>query len=80
VIAGAHRRRQRDVEAWINRGIETGQIPDAVDVSGVAAQFAASVIGIVYTWLLSPLAPDDVQALHDGLKRQMATALGGGTR
>ena len=80
VIAGAHRRRQRDVEAWIKRGIETGQIPDAVDAGGVAAQFAASVIGIVYAWLVSPLAPDDVRALHDGLNRQMATALGGGTR
>ena len=78
VIAGAHRRRQRDVEAWIKRGIETGQIPETVDAGGVAAQFAASVIGIVYTWLLSPLAADEVQALHDGLKRQMAAALGGG--
>jgi AcrR family transcriptional regulator len=78
VIAGAHRRRQRDVEAWINRGIETGQIPPSVDVSGVAAQFAASVIGIVYTWLISPLAPPTVEALHEGLKKQMTAALGGG--
>jgi AcrR family transcriptional regulator len=77
VISGAHRRRQRDVEAWINRGIETGQIPETVDVSGVAAQFAASVIGIVYTWLVSPLARDEVEALHDGLKQQMTESLRG---
>jgi AcrR family transcriptional regulator len=79
VIAGAHRRRRRDVEAWIRGGIETGQIPESVDVSGIAAQFAASVIGIVYTWLLSPLAADEVRALHGGLKRQMTAALGGET-
>jgi len=77
VIAGAHRRRQRDVEAWITNGIEAGQIPDTVDVPQIAAQFAASVIGIVYAWLLSPLTPDQVRALHDGLKQQMTAALRG---
>lgn len=75
VIAGAHARRQRDVVVWIRRGIEAGQIPATVDVSGIAAQFTASVIGIVYTWLVSPLAPDQVRALHDGLNERMAEAL-----
>jgi len=77
VIAGAHRRRQRDVEEWINRGIAAGQIPRIVDAEAVAAQFAASVIGIVYTWLIAAPTPDHVRALHDGLKQQMTTALGG---
>jgi AcrR family transcriptional regulator len=80
VITGAHRRRRRDVEAWINHGIETGQIPPDVDVSGIAAQFASAVIGIVYTWLVSPIAHDEVRALHDGLKQQMTAALGPPTR
>jgi hypothetical protein len=77
VITGAHRRRRRDVEAWINHGIESGQIPAGVDVGGIAAQFAAAVIGIVYTWLVSPLAHDEVKGLHRGLKRQMSAALAG---
>ena len=75
VITGAHRRRRRDVEAWIKQGIAAGQIPETVDASGIAAQFAAAVIGIVYTWLIAPLAHDEVKALHDGLKRQMTGAL-----
>jgi AcrR family transcriptional regulator len=79
VITGAHRRRRRDVEAWIHNGIEAGQIPTDVDVAGIAAQFAAAVIGIVYTWLVSPLAHDEVKALHRGLKRQMSAALAGPT-
>lgn len=75
VIAHAHRRRQRDVEEWIKNGIERGQIPATADAAGIAALFTASVIGIVYTWLVSPLPPDQVRALHDGLKQRMAEAL-----
>jgi AcrR family transcriptional regulator len=75
VIAGAHARRQKDVEEWIEQGIEAGQIPATVDVSGIAAQFTASVIGIVYTWLVSTLEPNQTRALHDGLNERMAEAL-----
>jgi AcrR family transcriptional regulator len=75
VITGVHRRRRRDVEEWIRQGIEVGQIPADVDVGGIAASFAAGVIGIVYTWLVSPVARDEVRALHDGLKQRMTEAL-----
>jgi hypothetical protein len=75
VITGVHRRRQRDVEAWISQGIEAGEIPTSVDVSGIASQFAAGVVGIVYSWLVSPLARDEVRGLHDGLKQHMTEAL-----
>jgi AcrR family transcriptional regulator len=76
VITGAHARRQRDVEAWITSGIEAGTICAGVDVCSVAEQFCAAIIGIVYTWLVTPLADAEVQRLHDGLKQQMAEVLG----
>jgi AcrR family transcriptional regulator len=75
VIAGAHERRQRDVEAWIRGGIDAGTVRSDVDVPVVAEQFCAAVIGIVYTWLVSPLAHAEVQRLHVGLKQQMTAAL-----
>jgi AcrR family transcriptional regulator len=75
VITGAHQRRQRDVEAWIRGGIESGTVRSDVDVPAVAEQFCAAIIGIVYTWLVSPLAHAEVHHLHAGLKQQMTTAL-----
>jgi AcrR family transcriptional regulator len=76
VITGAHLRRQRDVEEWIRGGIEAGTVRPDVDVRAVAEQFCAAIIGIVYTWLVSPLARAEVRHLHDGLKHQMQIALG----
>jgi AcrR family transcriptional regulator len=78
VITSAHQRRQRDVEEWITSGIEAGTIPLDVDVTSVAEQFCAAVIGIVYTWLVSPLAHAEVRHLHAGLKEQMTRALSPG--
>jgi AcrR family transcriptional regulator len=75
VITRAHQRRQRDVEEWIRSGIEAGSARSDVDVRAVAEQFCAAIIGIVYTWLVSPLAPAEVRHLHDGLKQQMTEAL-----
>jgi AcrR family transcriptional regulator len=75
VITSAHGRRQRDVEAWITSGIAAGTIPDGVDVTIVAEQFCAAIIGIVYTWLVSPLDHAEVRQLHAGLKAQMTRAL-----
>jgi AcrR family transcriptional regulator len=74
-ITGAHQRRQRDVEGWITGGIEALNVDPGVDVSAVAEQFCAAIIGIVYTWLVSPPAHAQVRHLHDGLKRQMTTVL-----
>jgi AcrR family transcriptional regulator len=75
VITGAHQRRQRDVEEWIRGGIEAGGVRPDVDVQAVAEQFCAAIIGIVYTWLVSPIAHAEVRHLHDGLKQQMTIAL-----
>jgi AcrR family transcriptional regulator len=76
VIAGAHERRRRDVEEWIHSGIAAGTVRPDVDVRAVAEQFCAAVIGIVYTWLVSPIAHAEVRHLHAGLKDQMTAVLG----
>ena len=75
VIIGAHARRQRDVEEWIRSGNEAGTVRTHVDVRSVAEQFCAAIIGIVYTWLVAPLADAEVHRLHDGLKQQMTEVL-----
>ena len=75
VIAHIHERRQRDIEAWIQAGIEAGKIDESADVRGTAEQFCAAIIGIVYQWLATPDTPDTILNLHDGLKRQMVRAL-----
>jgi AcrR family transcriptional regulator len=75
VIRRAHQRRQRDVEEWIRGGIEAGTVRPDVDVQVVAEQFCAAIIGIVYTWLVSPLARAEVRQLHSGLKQQMTAML-----
>lgn len=78
-ITGAHQRRQSDVEEWIRGGIEAGTVRPDVDVPAVAEQFCAAIIGIVYGWLVSPLAHAEVRHLHAGLKQQMTAALSPGS-
>jgi len=75
VITSAHQRRQRDVEEWIRGGIEAGTVRPDADVVAVAEQFCAAIIGIVYTWLVSPLGHAEVRHLHAGLKQQMTSTL-----
>ena len=75
VIANVHERRQRDVEAWIRQGIEEGSVRADVDVTAVARQFCAAIIGIVYQWLVAPDAYQLIEELHLGLKQQMTRAL-----
>jgi hypothetical protein len=41
----------------------------------VDEQFCAAIIGIVYTWLVAPVADAEVYRLHDGLKQQMTEVL-----
>lgn len=76
VIAHVHERRQKDVEAWIRRGVAVGKVRKDIDVRGIADQFCATIIGIVYQWLVAPDAHDSIKQLHEGLKRQMVSALG----
>ena len=74
-LAAGNERRQRDVEAWIRQGIEQGTVRADVDVTEVARQFCAAIIGIVYQWLVAPEALQLIQDLHTGLKQQMTRAL-----
>jgi hypothetical protein len=71
-----HERRQKDVEEWIRRGVAEGKVRNDVDVRGIADQFCAAIIGIVYQWLVAPDADDSIRQLHEGLKQQMISALG----
>lgn len=75
VIANVHIRRQKDVEQWIRRGLEAGAVRRDIDIRGIAEQFCAAIIGIVYQWLVAPDAHDSIHRLHESLKRQMIGAL-----
>jgi len=75
VIAGIHRRRQRDVTEWIQGGIAAGKISGAVNPAGVAQQFCASIIGIVYQWLVNPGALPEIESMHNDLKQSMKLLL-----
>jgi len=75
VVANIHERRRRDVVAWIEKGIAAGAIAPSVDARGVAEQFCAAIIGIVYQWLVTPEASEHLRFLHESLKRHTAVAL-----
>jgi AcrR family transcriptional regulator len=75
VIAGIHRRRQRDVTEWIRTGIAAGQISSAVNPAAVASQFCASIIGIVYQWLVDPGALPEIESMYNDLKQTMKLLL-----
>ncbi|MBI2969519.1 MAG: TetR family transcriptional regulator [Gammaproteobacteria bacterium] len=70
-VAAIHRRRQRDVTAWIESGKSAGTVRAEVDAAAVAAQFCASIIGIVYQWLLRPDALDEIERMYGDLTRTM---------
>ncbi len=75
VVANIHERRRRDVAAWIQTGIDAGQISPEVDIAGTSEQFCAAIIGIVYQWLVTPDAQGHIQFLHESLKRQITLVL-----
>ncbi len=51
----------------------TRQITD--EANAIAAQFCASVIGIVYYWLANPTAITETKSLHENLKQSMSLYL-----
>lgn len=76
VIAGIHRRRQHDATAWIESGIREGALRPDADASAAAAQYCATIIGIVYQWLMEPEALNRIEQLYAGLKHSMTLLLG----
>lgn len=73
-IKGIHQRRFQDVVNWI---VHDPGISDSVkrEADSIAAQFSASVVGIVYYWLANPTNIDETKRLHDGLKQSMRQLL-----
>lgn len=73
-IKGIHLRRFQDVVNWI---LLDEKISDAVkkEADTIAAQFSASIIGIVYYWLANPENINETKKLHDGLKTTMMRLL-----
>ena len=71
VIFGVHRRRQQDVKKWIITAINMGDVDPSVDANNAAAQYCSALVGIVYQWLLNPESMDEIEQLHEGLKRTM---------
>ena len=78
VIAGIHERRRKDVARWICDGIAEGTISPSVDPDRVAGQFSASIVGIVYQWLLDPGDLETIKGLYDNLTHSMHLWLGVG--
>ena len=69
-----HQRRFLDVVAWI---VNSPSIDDSVkkQADSIAAQFNATVIGLVYYWLSNTDKVIEVKGLHDGLKKTMKLLL-----
>ena len=69
-IKNIHQRRFQDVVNWI---LNDPQVANQVkrDADSIAAQFSASVIGIVYYWLSNPDKLEETKRLHQGLTKTM---------
>ncbi len=79
VVAGIHDRRRRDVLAWLEEGVRRGEIAPLLPPAAIAAQFGATIVGIVYHWLQHPEDLDGVAALHADLRENMRILLGAAT-
>lgn len=79
VVLNIHRRRLLDVAAWIDQGVEAGQVSADIDSGAVARYFLTMMFGIVYQWLIDPLQDGDIKQLHEQLKLTMQVLLGEAT-
>ena len=77
VVAGIHQRRCRDVAQWVEAGIAAGNVDTSVEPERVAEQFCASIVGIVYQWLLQPNDLNGIETLYQQLKTNMKLVLSG---
>ena len=73
-VQGIHQRRFQDVVDWI---INDPSIADTLkrEAESIAAQFSATVIGIVYYWLANPQKLAEVERMHQGLSNTMQALL-----
>lgn len=75
VIAHIHDRRHLDVARWVNLAIEQDSISPCLDADAIGGQFATSIVGIVYQWLVTPNDLVRIKALYDNLKYGMRLLL-----
>ena len=73
-IQKIHQRRFQDVVNWVLNDADTSD-SEKRDADIIAAQFSASVIGIVYYWLANPKKIKETKRLHEGLKHTMMRLL-----
>ena len=69
-IKSIHQRRFQDVVNWIVHDPSISEHTKR-EADIIAAQFSASVIGIVYYWLANPKKINETKGLHEGLKQTM---------
>lgn len=69
VISGIHERRRQDVANWVKEGIEFGQVDHGIDAEAIAELFSASIVGIVYQWLINPSDMNTIKRLYENLKQ-----------
>lgn len=73
-IQKIHQRRFQDVVNWVLNDSQIGEA-EKRDADIIAAQFGASIVGIVYYWLTNPEKTKETKRLHDGLKHTMMRLL-----
>ena len=74
IIGNIHGRRHQDVVNWVTADQKLSKSTKE-QADAMAAQFCASVIGIVYYWLANPDSLDYIQRLHQKLKQTMTLLL-----
>ena len=72
-LASVHKAQRRDVARWIQEGQETGVVVASADPERTAEQYAASMAGIIYQWLVNPDVP--LHAAFAQLKDDLAVRL-----
>jgi AcrR family transcriptional regulator len=60
-----HQRQQDDVVAWVQKGIDEGDIRADIDPRSVAAQYIAYISGMTYLWVIAPESVDFAKANED---------------
>jgi AcrR family transcriptional regulator len=72
--ANIHQRQQDDVAAWVQAGMENGEIRKDADPKSIAAQYIAYISGMTYLWLINPKSIDFRKA-NDDMKEHLRLSL-----
>ena len=72
-VARVHRAQRADVCRWIRLGEAQGRLPPGVEAERIAEQFCASMVGIVFQWLVNARMP--LESMHHQLKLDLRRLL-----